>query len=144
MLTTEETFEPNTTVVSTPPPAVLPKAGQARKGTARKIGRFLAEPAFIVGCGLAGALYAAQHDNLRGDNPVMGMAALAAHLATLIGAVRLLVRVYRAGAFTRGTSGSFALRFAVMVVCTGFELHGLSCWCDDVSRYPSQGMLKFE
>ena len=85
MLTRKETFEPNTTVVPPTTPAVLPKASQTGKGTARKIGRYLAEPAFIAGCGLAGALYAAQHDNLRGDNPVMGMAALAAHLATFIG-----------------------------------------------------------
>ena len=143
MLVTKETFEPNTTV-PTLSPVVLSKAGQGGRGMARKIGRYLAEPAFIAGCSLAGALYAAQHDNLRGDNPVMGMAALAAHLATFIGVARLLIKVYRVGTFTRGTFGGFVVRCGVMLVCSGFELHGLSCWCDDVSRHPSQGMMKFE
>lgn len=144
MLTTKETFEPNMMVVPTTTPAVLPKAGQAGKGVARTIGRYLAEPAFIAGCGLAGELYAAQHDNLFGDNPVVGMAAVAASSATAIGIVRLLMKAYRAGGLTRGTFGGFVLRCAVILVCHGFTFYGLSCRCDNVSMKPYQGMMQFE
>jgi ABC-type enterobactin transport system permease subunit len=112
---------------------------------ARKIRRYPAEPAFIAGCGLAGALYAAQHGNPHGDDPVIGMAAGAASLATSAGLARLLVKAYRARANMVGTFGDVALRFAVLLLCFAFEVYGLSCTCDDVSQATyTREMVRFE
>ena len=143
MLVTKETFEPNTTA-PTLSPVVLSKAGQGGRGMARKIGRYLAEPAFIAGCSLVGALYATQHDNLRGDDPLMALAAAAAYFATFIGTAWFLVKAHWAGAFTRDTFSGLLVRSFVLLLCLIFMLHGLSCRCDDVLRHPYQGMMKFE
>ena len=142
MATTKQTFEPSTMVAPAPSPGIPPTAGQASKGVARKIGRHLAEPAFIAGCGVAGALFEIQHGSLHGDAPVIGMAAAAAGFATLAGTTRFLVKAYRTGTYA---FGGFAIRAAAMLLCVGIEAYGLSCTCDDVSQATyTQEMVRFE
>ncbi len=142
MATTKQMFEPSTMVAPAPSPGIPPTAGQANRGVTRKIGRYLAEPAFIAGCGVAGALFEIQHGSLRGDAPVIGMAAAAAGFATVAGTARFLVKAYRTRTYA---FGGFAIRAAAMLLCAGFELYGFSCWCDDVSQatYP-QEIVRFE
>ena len=142
MATTKQTAEPSTMVAPAPSPGIPPTAGQASKGVARKIGRYLAEPTFIAGCGVAGALFEVQHGGLHGDAPVIGMAAAAAGFATLAGTTRFLVKAYRTGTYA---FGGFAIRAAAMLLCVGFEAYGLSCTCDDVAQAThTQEMVRFE
>jgi hypothetical protein len=127
-------------------PGVSPTVSQAGKDMARRVGRYLAEPAFIAGCGLAGALFAAQHGHPHADAPVIGMAAAAAGIATWVGMTRLLVREgYRGG---WKMIGGLAVRLAFFLLCLGFEVYGLSCWCDvnpaDLPHMIPQHMVTFE
>ncbi len=142
MATTKQAFEPGTKVAPAPSPGIPPTAGQATKGIARKTGLYLAEPAFIAGCGVAGALFEVQHGSLHGDAPVIGMAAAAAGFATVAGTARFLVKAYRTGTHA---FGGFAIRAVAMLLCVGIEVYGLSCWCDDVSQAThTQEMVRFE
>ncbi len=142
MATTKQTFEPGTMVAPAPLPGIPPTAGQASKGVAGKVRRYLAEPAFIAGCGVAGAVFEVQHGGLHGDAPVIGMAATAAGLATIAGTARFLVKAYRTGTYA---FGGFAIRAAAMLLCVGIEVYGLSCTCDDVSQATyTQEKVRFE
>ncbi len=133
------------------PPSRLPldrarSGSQDSKGIARRIGRYLGEPAFIAGCSLASALFAAQHGHPHADAPVIGMAAAAAGTATGVGMTRLLVREgYRGG---WRVVGGLAVRLAFLLLCLGFEVYGLSCWCDantaDLPQMIPQHMVTFE
>ncbi len=119
---------------------------QAGKGVAGKVRRYLAEPALIAGCGVAGALIEIQHGGLHGDAPVIGMAATAAGVATLVGTVRFFMRE---GDRRRWRMfGGFAGRFAFALLCFCFEVYGFSCWCDvntaDLPQMIPQHLVTFE
>lgn len=132
MLTTKQMSEPGTMMVAPVPlPGGPPTVNQAGKGMARRIGRYLAEPAFIAGCALAGALFAAQDGHPHADAPVIGMAVAAAGIATGVGMARLFVREgYRGG---WKMIGGIAVRLAFFLLFLGFEAYGLSCWCDGIT-----------
>ena len=105
MATRIELHDPKTSVVQDP------HGEQASKGVARRVRRYLAEPAFVAGCGVAGALIEIQHGGLHGDAPVIGMAAAAAGVATLVGTVRLSMREghRRRRVLTKGSSELFGI-----------------------------------
>ncbi len=140
MATRTELHDPETDVVQEH------HGEQASKGAARKVRLYLAEPAFIAGCGVAGALIEIQHGGLHGDAPVIGMAAAAAGVATLVGTVRFSVREGHRRRWRM--IGGLAVRFAFLLLCLGFEAYGLSCWCDvntaDLPQMIPQHLVTFE
>ncbi len=119
---------------------------QARKGAARRFGRFLIEPALVVGAGLAGALIEFHHGSMHADNPVIGAAAGAASVAITVGAIRLLMKKgYRGG---WRMVGGLAVRCALVLLCFGIELYGYSrsycCIPADMSLAFPQQLVTFE
>jgi len=128
------------------PPNMAQAGGQGSKGAARRFKRFLIEPALIVGAGLAGALIEFHYGIGHGDNPVIGVAAAAAGIATGVGMTRFFVREgYRR---RWRMIGGFAVRFAFLLLCLCFELYGFSCWCDvntaDLPQMTPPHLITFE
>ena len=101
---------------------------QASKGVARKFRRYLAEPAFITGCGVVGVLIEIQHGGLHGDAPMIGMATAAAGAATLSGMVRFSMRDGHQRRWRMIGGPAVRLPFALLCFC--FEVYDVSCWCD--------------
>jgi hypothetical protein len=119
-----------------------PRMGeQASKGVARRVPRFMAEPALIAGAALVGALIGGCFHPGYGDDPMLGMAGAMAGLATSAGLVRFVSRSCRAGT---KVLGGIVIRTAVMLVCVGFEFQGLACVCDDVSQAVYLPAITFE
>ena len=140
MATRTELHDPKTDVVQDP------NGEQASNGLARKVWRYLAEPAFIAGCGVAGALVEIQHGGLHGDAPVIGIAAAAAGVATLVGTVRFSMRESPRRRWRM--IGGLAVRFAFALLCFCFEMYGFSCWCDvntaDLPQMVPRHLVTFE
>jgi len=140
MATRTELHHPETDVVQDR------RGEQASKGVARKVRRYLAEPALIAGCGVAGALIEIQHGGLHADAPVIGMAAAAAGVATLVGTVRFFMRDGHRRRWRM--IGGLVVRFAVLLLCFCFELYGFSCWCDvntaDLPQMIPRHLVTFE
>jgi hypothetical protein len=140
MATRTELHDPETAVVQDR------HGEQASKGVAGKVRRYLAEPAFIAGCGVAGALVEIQHSGLHGDAPVIGMAAAAAGVATLVGTVRFSMREGHRRRWRM--IGGLAVRFAFALLCFCFEVYGFSCWCDvntaDLPQMIPRHLVTFE
>ena len=119
---------------------------QGGKGTAHRSRRFLIEPTFIAGAGLAGALIEFSHGRMPGDDPVIGTAATAASVAIMVGAIRLLTKEGSRGGWRM--VGGLALRCALVLLCFGIELYGYSgshcCVPADVPGAFPQQRLTFE
>jgi hypothetical protein len=122
MATRTEMHDPRTMLVQDP------HGEQVSKGVTGKVRPYLAEPALIAGCGVAGALIEIQHGGLHGDAPVIGMAAAAAGVATLACMVRFSMREGHRRRWRM--IGGLAVRFAFALLCFCFEVYGFSCWYD--------------
>ncbi len=119
---------------------------QDSEGVACRLMRFLTEPALVAFAGLASALIEFHYGIGHGDNPVIGVAAAAAGIATGVGMTRFFVMErYRRG---WRTVGGFAVRFAFLLLCACIELWGFSCWCDvytaDLPQMPPSHLISFE